>query len=403
MKMRDLAQIAGGAIRRHRVRTGLSLAGIAVGVAAVVLLTGLGEGARRYVTSEFQNLGSNIIAVIPGKVETTGMAPMVGSTERDLTLGDARHVRRACPRVRYVTPASIGQAEMEYAGRGRTVPVIGTTQDYFRLRDLAVAAGTGLPPIDPTESMRVAVIGRTVQRELFVDESPLGRIVRIGEWRFRIIGVLEHKGTVMGMDVDEIVIVPVATAMQMFNRTGLFRILMQASVYADTDAAMEEVRAALMDRHDGEEDFTLESQGAMLSALDAILATLSLALAGIAAISLTVAGIGIMNVMLVSVAERRSEIGLMKAVGASDGQVLAVFLAEAVALSLLGGVVGIGIGFAGAAVLEAVIPNFDASPPAWAVVTALITAACVGAVFGILPARRASHVDPVVALSSGRA
>lgn len=403
MRFADYVRFSGGAIRGHRVRTVLTLGGIAVGVAAVVLLTGLGEGARRYVMAQFQTIGSNVVAVIPGKVETSGAAPIIGASERDLTLDDARAVAQRCPRVRRVSPVSLGSATMEFAGRGRNVTVVGATPEYFELRELGIAAGTPLPPIDPHQVMRVVVVGRTVQRELFRGENPLGRLVRLGEWRFRVIGVLERKGMAMGMDIDNIVIVPVGTAMRLFNRTGLFRIVMQSNTWADNQKAIDEVKAVLRERHDDDEDFTVVTQGSVVSALDSIMQALTMGLIAIAAISLSVAGIGVMNVMLVSVAERTGEIGLMKAVGATHLQVMGVFLAEAVQLSMLGGLLGTAMGYGGAIVLEAVIGNFNAMPPVWAVGAALGVAALVGATFGLLPARRASRVDPVVALSKGKA
>ena len=399
MRPADHVRFASRSLGGHRVRVTLSLAGIAVGVAAVVLLTGLGEGARRYVTDEFKNLGSNILIIMPGRVETTGAAPLHGSSTRDLVLADVRAIARRSPRVRHVAPVSMGSAPMTYGGRGRTVTVLGTTAAYFAMRDLHIAAGSALPPTSPELGMRVAVIGQTVKREVFREENPLGRVIRLGDWRFRVIGILERKGTAMGMDIDDLIIVPVATGMQMFNRTGLFRITIQTNSWADADTATADVKRILLEQHDGDEDFTIVSQGSMLSALDAILETLTMALVGIAAISLTVAGIGIMNVMLVSVTERTSEIGLMKAIGASDAQVLTVFLVEAGTLALAGGILGTALGYAGAAVLEALISGFNAMPPEWAVGAALATAGAVGVVFGLLPAWRAAKVDPVVALA----
>lgn len=386
----------------HRVRTALTLSGIAVGVAAVVALTGLGEGARRYVTEEFRALGSNLVIVIPGRVETTGASPLFGASERDLTIGDAQAIARRVRGARYISPISLGNATVEYAGRGRSVSVVGATPEYFRLRDLRVDAGVGLPPVDPRQGMRVCVIGRTVQQELFREENPLGKIILIGQWRFRVIGVLAHKGSLMGWDIDDLVFVPVASGLEMFNRTGLFRILLMAGAHEETDRVIQDVRKVLRERHDGNEDFTVVSEGAMLSALDAILATLSVALAGIAAISLSVAGIGVMNVMLISVAERTAEVGLLKALGAADSQVLAVFLAEAATLSGAGGAIGVAAGYGIGALVGAWLPGFDPTPPVWAAAAGWATAVGVGIVFGLWPARRAARLDPVAALAGAR-
>ena len=402
MSPRDLWRFSTSAIKRHRVRTGLTLAAFAVGVAAVVILTGLGEGARRYVTSEFQSMGTNLLIVIPGRVETTNAAPIFGGTTRDLSLEDAIAIKRRCPRLRHVAPISLGSAPITYGALGRTVTVIGATQEYMKLRDLSIAAGTTLPPINPHQGMRVCLIGRTVQRELFRGENPLGRIIRIGEWRFRVIGILQRKGRALGMDIDDIVIVPVATGMQLFNRTGLFRILAQSSAYSDLDRAQEDMRRVLIERYDGEEDFTVIEQGSMIAALDGILRTLTLAVAGIGAISLAVAGLGIMNIMLVSVTERTGEIGLMKALGASNAQVLSIFLTEAILLAVIGAALGMCLGNGGALLLRVLIPALDATPPAWAVAAALGTALWVGVLFGLLPAQQAARVDPVIALAKGK-
>ena len=399
----DLWRVSHSAVRAHRVRTALTLAATAVGVAAVVILTGLGDGARRYVTDQFNSLGTNLLIVVPGKVETSGAAPIFGGTTRDLTIADAQMIGRRVPGARYVVPISVGGAEVTHGGRGRTVTVVGATQDYFKVRDLKVASGAMLPPLDPRQSERVCIIGRTVQRELFEGANPLGRIVRIGEWRFRVIGILERKGAALGMDIDNIIIVPVATAMQLFNRTGLFRIIVQGNAFANLDRTREDLRETLIERHDGEEDFTLIEQGSMISALDTILRTLTLAVAGIAAISLAVAGLGIMNVMLVSVTERTGEIGLMKAIGAGRAQILGIFLTEAAILSVIGGVIGLALGYAAGAVLHALIPALDPTPPGWSVAAALATALIVGVVAGLVPAMRAARVDPVVALAKGRA
>ena len=402
MLARDLLSHAGHALTGHPLRTGLSLLGIGVGVAAVVLLTGLGEGARRYVTSQFSDLGSNLIAIMPGKVETKGIVPLFGGTTRELTLADARAVRRRCRQVRHVSPLVLGAADAELGSRSRSANVLGTTREYFDLRSLKVSSGTTLPDIDLEQGMRVAVIGRTVQRELFREENPLGKVIRLGQWRFRVVGVLEPKGRLMGMDIDDLVLVPVATGMQMFDRQGLFRLLMSARSRSDAEAAMAEVRGVLRERHDGDEDFTMISQGAMMGALDSILEALGMALVGIAAISLSVAGIGIMNVMLVSVTERTSEIGLMKSVGATDGQIMGLFLLEAASLALAGGVLGTLGGFAGSLLLSELISGLDARPPGWAVIAALATAVSVGITFGLLPARQAARLDPVAALSGVR-
>jgi putative ABC transport system permease protein len=399
MTAMEQVRFALGALRGHRLRSGLTLLGVAIGVAAVVLLTALGEGARLYVTGEFAALGSNLLIVLPGRTETTGSAPILGGTQRDLTLDDALAVLRRCRRVRRLAPLSVGSAKVLYGERRRQVPVLGSTADLLGVRRLEMAIGRFLPRIDPERSAPVAVIGQTVARELFHDENPLGEPIRIGDWRFRVIGVLAPKGQSIGLNMDDVVIVPVASGMRIFDQTSLFRLLIEVSAHDEIDAARREVLAILKARHDDEEDVTILTQDSVLTAFNRILGALTFGLAGIAAISLSVAGIGIMNVMLVSVSERTSEIGLLKALGAPPACILGVFLAESVLLSLCGGLLGLLGGYAGARILVQIFPALPASPPAWAVIAALMVSFGAGVLFGVLPARRAARLDPVLALA----
>jgi putative ABC transport system permease protein len=242
------------------------------------------------------------------------------------------------------------------------------------------------------------VLGTTVARELFPAVDPVGRIVRVGGARMRVIGVIEPRGTQLGLDMNEVVVVPVATAMRLFDRRSLFRIMIQVRSHADLPAARTHVLALLTERH-GEEDVTTLTQDAVVAAFSAILRALTLALAAIAAISLSVAGIGIMNVMLVSVAERTPEVGLLKAVGVGRGQILGVFLTEAALLSSAGGVLGLLVGWFGVRILVGIYPALPAAPPRWAVVASLAVSVAVGVLFGLLPARRATRLDPVAALA----
>jgi putative ABC transport system permease protein len=393
MRLRDLLQFGAESLLLHRVRTTLTLTGIAVGVIAVLVLTALGEGARRYVVQEFSGMGTGILIVIPGKVETQGAGPVVGGTTRDLTVEDAEAVARRCPSVSRVAPVSFGSTAFEYGGRSRQIPVIGSTTEILTIRNLEVTTGRFPTADDIRRGERVAVIGRTIQREVFRGDNPLGKAVRLGGYRLRVVGVLAHKGRSLGFDMDDIVIVPVATALRMFNQRSLFRVLVQARGPEAVDRAEEQVKVVLRERHDDEEDFTVITQGAMLDTFHAVLGTLTAALAGIAAISLAVAGIGIMNVMLVSVSERRGEIGLLKALGASRRQILTVFLIEALALAGIGALLGVIIGVSTIYVAVAVYPVFPAQASlGWIAVVVLLCFAA-GAGFGMMPARRAARLS----------
>jgi putative ABC transport system permease protein len=392
----EIARFAVGALRGHRLRTGLSVAGVSVGIAAVVTLTALGEGARQFVVQEFNSLGTNLLIVIPGKVETTGMMPF-GGTTNDLTIADYRALATRIPLVIDAAPLATGTEVVRAAGRSRSLAVFGTTAELARVRRLQVGSGRFLPPGDPDRGGNEVVLGLKAARELFGAVSPLGEVVRIGEWRFRVVGVLAPRGRSLGFDFDDIVFIPVRTAMRMFNRSSLFRILLAVNSEHELEAAKKEAIDLLAARH-RVEDVTVITQDAVVSTFNSIFDVLTLALVGIASVSLTVAGVGIMNVMLVAVAERRREIGLLKALGASTRQVLTVFLAEAAVLSSLGGVVGLVVGWAAVRAFVQVYPTFPAAPPTWAVVASLAVSLGVGVVFGVVPARRAARMDPVQAL-----
>jgi putative ABC transport system permease protein len=398
VRLLDVLRFAGGALVGHRLRTSLSVAGMAVGIAAVVALTALGEGARRFVLQEFTSLGTNLLIVLPGKVETTGAAPFGGVTH-DLTLDDFRAITRL-PRVRRAAPLAVATETVHWGDRSRAVPILGTTADFLGVRHAKVASGEFLPAADLDQGGQEVVLGVKVAAELFGSLSPLGQVVRVGAWRFRVVGVMAPRGRGIGVafDLDDLVFVPVATAMRVFNRTSLFRVLVEVRMHDEMEAARRDLVAVMRERHRAD-DVTVISQDALLAAFSQIMRALTLALAGIASVSLAVAGIGIMNVMLVSVSERRVEIGLLKAIGVTDAQVLVAFLAEAAILAVAGGLAGIGAGAGAVVVFVHFYPSFPATPPAWAVAAALGVSLLVGVGFGVWPARRATRLDPVTSLA----
>ncbi len=369
-----------------------------IGVAAVIVLTALTNGARAYVSEQFESLGTNLVIVLPGRTETTGGVPGVAAIPNDLTLDDTEAIARQVRSVRRAAPVSMGSEEVAYGQRRRQVALIGTTADYLDVRQIEMARGEFLPAGDMDRGAPICVLGHVLAQELFPAENPVGRVVRVGGWRMRVIGVLARQGNKLGINLDETVYVPVATGMQMLDRSSLFRVLIEAHAYADLEVTAESVRRLLVERHE-EEDITVITQDAVLSTFGAILSTLTLVLVAIAAISLTVAGIGIMNVMLVSVSERTREIGLMRALGVRRRQILAVFLTESALLSGAGALLGLLVGWALVRVLVNVFPALPASPPGWAVGWAFGVAVLVGVIFGLLPARRATKLDPVAALA----
>jgi len=396
----DLLRIAGQSLARARLRSVMMLIAMSIGVAAVVVLTSLGEGARRYVTGEFRALGTDLIIVLPGRSETTGLQPgmFAGETPRDLTLRDAQAVGRL-PGVERIAPLVIGSAPVAAGERSREVPVVGTSAEFMPIRNLSMAQGQFLPPGELDRAVAVCVVGSKVSRELFPKGDALGATVRIGERRFRVIGVLAESGRAIGYDLQELVIVPVSAAQQVFNRESLFRLFVQAHDRDSVPRVRDLVRATLKERHQGEEDVTVITQDAVLATFDRIFVALTLTLAGIASISLAVAGILIMNVMLVAVSQRTAEVGLLKALGARGAQITALFLAEAILLSMAGAAAGLALGYAASWVVGRIYPTLPVGAPPWAVVMAVLIAVASGVVFGLLPARRAARLDPVEALS----
>lgn len=397
MRASDLLAFSGRALTGHRLRGLLSLVGVAIGVASVIILTGLGEGARLYVVGEFSQLGTNLLIVLPGKTETSGVTPFVGGAPNDLTLDDLEAVQRRVPGVRLASPVALGEAKAKYQDRSRDAMIIGTTAEMQEIRGLEIGMGRFLPPSELGRGPRVCVIGAGLRRELFQDENPLGKSLQVGGERFRVIGVVKPRGVSVGIDLDEVVHVPVGRAMRLFNTTTLFRIMIEVRSHQEIDSTRRATLKMLTERH-GEEDVTIITQDSVLSTFSAILNVLTAAIAGIAAISLGVAGIAIMNVMLVSVSERTPEVGLLKALGAQRSQIVAAFLVEAALLSLVGGLLGMACGFGANFVLRVVYPSFPVSTPDWAVGAALVVSAGVGLLFGALPALRASRLDPIAAL-----
>ena len=401
MRTADVFGFGLKALGGARLRTGLMLLAMSIGVAAVVMLTALGEGARRYVVESFSGLGTHLLIVLPGRSETTGAAPpIMGETPRDLTLDDALSLARGRD-VAFVAPLMIGSVPASNGSRQRDLTVIGSTWELLPVRHLRVRQGSFLPKGDADRASPVVVLGEKTLKELFGHQSPLGAWIRLGDRRFRVIGVLEPLGQSVGTDFSDIAIIPVASAQALLNTSSLFRILVQAKGRESIPKAREFVLDTIRARHEGEDDVTVIAQDALLTTFDGILRALTYTLGAIAAVSLAVAGILIMNVMLVAVSQRIQEIGLLKALGASQSQVLGLFLAESALLSVLG--TGCGLLLAQGVIwgVARVYPAFPIAAPLWAPIAAAAVAIASGLLFGWLPARRASRLDPVLALAGG--
>ncbi|MBI3222532.1 MAG: ABC transporter permease [Nitrosomonadales bacterium] len=400
MRAVDVARFATGSLRGSPARTLLMMLAMSIGVAAVVVLTALGEGARRYVVDQFSSLGTNLVIVLPGRTETAGIGPglMSGQTPRDITLDDAEALLRSSA-IKQIAPLTVGSATLSRDALNREVVVIGSTANLLEVRHMSIGLGKFLPPGDIHEGASVCVLGNQMKRELFGNEQAVGQWVRLGDRRFRVIGVLASQGESMGMRTDELVIVPVASSHQLFNTTGLFRVLIEAKSRDTIEQAVRDAEQIMLQRHSGEKDVTVITQDAVLATFDRILTALTMAVGGIAAISLAVAGVLIMNVMLIAVAQRVKEIGLLKALGAPGRRIRNLFFAEAALLSGIGSVAGLVLGYAGSFIIGQVYPSLPVSPPWWAVLAACATALGTGILFSVWPARRAARLDPVAALA----
>ncbi len=399
MKIADIIRFALRASTGYPTRTLLMLLAMAIGAGSVVMLSTLGDGARSYVINQFSSLGSNLLIVLPGRSETVGgPPPLLGVTPRDLTVDDALALLRSA-NIRYVAPIALGAAPVSWGSLQREVTILGSTPHLMQIRQLTMAGGRFLPERDINRASAVCVLGYKIKEELFGNGSALGEAVRIGDRRFQVIGVLAKKGQSVGLDMGDIVVIPVASAQSLFNSASLFRIMIEARDRDALTRAKKTISKIIRERHDGEDDVTVISQDAVLATFDRIFTAMTLTVTGIGAISISVAGILIMNVMLIAVSQRRSEVGLLKAIGAPSSQIISLFLAESAFLSMIGAALGLLLSAAAIWVIARLFPEFPLSIPLWSLAAAVTISIVTGLVFGVLPAMRAARLDPVLSLS----
>ncbi len=399
MQLREIARLSLESLRAQRLRTALTVLGMVIGVAAVVLLVSVGHGAKNYVSREFEELGSNLIIVQPGKSDKkTHMGPPIGAAQRKMTTADVHAIERRALNLEAVSGLVLGTASARFEDSISNITVFGTNEQFPEILTIKIALGEYFTREEDEYRRRVVVLGHNVAHELFGDENPLGRGVKLNESEFKVVGVMAPMGDKLGLSFDELGFIPTEAALKLFNDDKLFGIRAKASSRVGVDDAVAEITDILRERRDGEEDFTVLTQVSMMESLNTILDMLTYVLAAIAAISMLVGGIGIMNIMWVSVVERTQEIGIRRAVGARKRDILQQFLAEAMGLSLLGGSAGVGGAVLLTYALYLVFPSFDMRAPGWILAPAFFLAMVVGITFGVIPAWRASRIETLDAL-----
>jgi putative ABC transport system permease protein len=392
----DFLRLSSSSVIAHRMRSFLTALGIAIGIAAVVLLTSIGEGIHRFVLDEFTQFGTTLIAINPGKATTMGGSVGVFGTVRPLSVEDAEALKRL-PKVKETVSFTQGNAPVKGNGLQRRTTVYGTTSGFPETFAFKVSIGEFLPDDDPRSPRAFAVLGSKMRDELYGNRNPLGELIRVGGDRYRIIGVMESKGNVLGFDLDDTVYIPVVRALELFNRESLMEIDVLYEDGAPVDELVAGIRRIIIARHGGE-DVTITTQDQMMDVLGSILDVLTFAVGALGSISLLVGGVGIFTIMTIAVGERTNEIGLLRALGAEHDTVLRLFLGEAVVLAAIGGMGGLILGGGLALSLNVLMPSLPIHTPVQLVVLAESVAIVIGLIAGVVPARRAASLQPVEAL-----
>jgi len=392
----DLVRLSYRTLISHKLRSALTVIGLIIGIAAVVILTSIGRGIHTFVLSEFTQFGTHLIAVSPGKKTTFGISGATISTVRPLTIADAVALSKL-PAILAVVPVVQGNARVEGGARQRRTNVLGVGGSVPEVWRLKTAAGRFLPAEEETNPRALAVLGHKLAVELFGSDNPLGRRIRIGSDRYRVIGTMEKKGQMLGFDMDDTLYIPAAKALELFDREGLMEIDLLYQSRVPVDAVVNSVKKRLIARHRFE-DFTIVTQNQMLKTMDSILNILTLAVAALGSISLFVGSVGILTIMTIAVSERVSEIGLLRAIGAERSVIFKLFLCEALGLSTAGGLAGVILGILAIRIIGIALPALPVEL-AWAYIAAAFLASVViGAAAGVAPAMKAARLEPLEAL-----
>jgi putative ABC transport system permease protein len=401
MTKRTLLTLAWASIVKNKMRTVLTMLGIVIGVGAVIVMVAVGQGAQAQIEKQISSLGTNLLIIVPGGTQTGGVS-QGAQTFSQLTVDDAKKLSQDATLLAGVSPVvQARQVVIGPEGNWRT-QINGVSPDFFAIRDWTVSSGDAFTEADVTAGRKIAVIGATVAANLFPGSDPVGASIQIGRQPFTVTGVLAAKGqNATGNDQDDVVLMPYTTAQsRLSGNVRIFQILASAQSATDISAAQAEVTALMHDAHrlgDNANDFTVRNQTEIAKAATSTTSTMSGLLAAIASISLLVGGIGIMNIMLVSVTERTREIGIRMAIGARGSDVLTQFLVESVVMSVLGGIVGLAVGYGGSMLLGK-LAGWATVVPFSAVIIAVGFSAAVGVFFGYYPARKAAALNPIQAL-----
>ncbi len=396
MRFYDIVNLSLGTLADQRLRSFLTILGIAVGVASVVLLTSIGEGIHRFTLAEFTQFGTNLIGINPGRSTTLGTSGAIINTIRPLSIADEEALKRI-PGVIDTVSVIQGNGSVEFSKRSRRTTILGVGPAATAVWQMRVVKGRFLPEDDKRAPRSYVVLGSKVKEELFRDQNPLGQVVRVASERYRVIGVMETKGQMLGFDLDDAVYIPAVRAMSLFNQQSLMEIDILYKPGLQSKTIADKARRMLISRH-GSEDFTITTQEEMLKVLGSVLNILTMAVGGLGAISLLVGGVGIVTIMTIAVNERTSEIGLLRAIGADRSHIVLLFIGEAVVLAGIGGLAGLTIGVGIAWLLGYLVPELPTHTPWIYVMYAELLAVIIGLLAGVLPARNAARLDPVEAL-----